>query len=80
LEAPLKRLDTILQRSDQSPARQASLSKMGAMLQRAEQGAAEESSLNKLDSILQRSDDRLARARKRSEAELEKLKERLKDD
>jgi hypothetical protein len=50
------------------------------MLQRAEQGAAEESSLNKLDSILQRSDDRLARARKRSEAELEKLKERLKDD
>jgi hypothetical protein len=77
-ESSLNKLDSILQRSEKSPALQSSLNKMGAMLRRAED-AAEESSLNKLESMLQRSDDRLARAQKKGEAELEKLKDRLKD-
>jgi hypothetical protein len=77
-EPSLRKLDSILERSEKISALQASLNKMGAMLQRTE-NATEESSVENVDSILQRSDDKLARARKKGETQLEKLKNRLKD-
>jgi hypothetical protein len=78
-QPPESRTAAMLHAADQNPVPERAQRKMDKILERVENLSDLEVSVSRLENVLQRSEDTFDRAQKKAEAQLDKLKDRLKD-